>query len=86
VLNSAFNYDQTGIRINVINYKNSLDQTDMALINNAANVTMNLFGVNDNSPVFTWTVAEVPEPTSVALFIVGLGALLVAIRHRRSAF
>lgn len=85
VLDDAYHYKTSGIKINVINLKNSLDQADMDIINQAVDVTTGLFGGSkDNSPVITWTVAEVPEPTSVALLVAGLTALWGAGRHRKS--
>lgn len=54
----------------------------MDIINQAVTVTENLFGpIGANTPTFTWTVAEVPEPKSALLVAISMIALL-AVRGR----
>jgi hypothetical protein len=86
ILNDAYGYGASGIKINVINLGNSHSKVDMDIINKAVTAATELFGaVKDTSPVFTWTVAEVPEPTSVALLMVGFTAFGIAVRRRQAA-
>lgn len=84
ILDDAFGYGVTGLNINVINLGNSMSQLDMDIINQAVLATEDLFGPADtNSPVFTWTVAEVPEPATFQLVMISL-VLMWTVSRRRS--
>jgi hypothetical protein len=86
VLNDAFGWGATGIRINVVNLGGTLDATDLMVINNAVAAVNAFWPVQANSPVFTWSVAEVnlvPEPTTWATMLLGIGVAGAVIRRRR---
>jgi hypothetical protein len=85
VLADAFGWNTTGIRINVVNVGNSLDDDDLGIINNAIAAVNAFWPVQANSPVFTWSVAEVlpvPEPSTWATMLLGMGLVSVWIRRR----
>lgn len=72
VLNDAFGWTASGIKINIVNVGGTLDATDLAIINNAVAAVNAFYPVKMNSPVFTWSVAEVPEPSSLFLLVGGM--------------
>jgi hypothetical protein len=84
VLNDAFGWMASGIRINVVNIGGTLDGTDLAIINNAVAAVNVFYPVRANSPVFTWSVAEVtvPEPATWATMLLGIGLAGAFIRRR----
>jgi len=84
VLNNAFGWGRTGIRINVVNVGGTLDAADMRIMNNAVAAVNGFWPAQQNSPVFTWSVAEVsvPEPGTWIMMLVGTGLTGVMLRRR----
>jgi len=85
VLADAFGYSRAHpIAIGVLNY--NLSAEDMAYINDAIQAVESLFedanNIGPNAYVFAWSVAEAPEPSSIALMIIGVPVWLLAIRRR----
>lgn len=81
ILDDAFGWLTSGISITAVNVGGTMSQTDMAIINNAIAAVNAFFPVKHNSPTFTWSVAEVPEPGSLWLFIVA-GMIILFFRKR----
>jgi hypothetical protein len=84
VLDNAFGWVASGIRINVVNVGGTLDATDLTVINNAIAAVNAFYPIRANSPVFTWSVAEVlvPEPATWATMLLGMGLVGACIRRR----
>ena len=82
VLNNAFGWAATGIRINVVNVGGTLDAADMQIMNNAVAAVNAFWPAVGNSPVFTWSVAEVPEPATWTFMVIGIAYLGASIRRR----
>ena len=82
VLNNAFGWAATGIRINVVNVGGTLDAADMQIMNNAVAAVNAFWPAVGNSPVFTWSVAEVPEPATWTFMMIGIAYLGASIRRR----
>ena len=82
VLNNAFNWGVTGIKIQIVNLGGTLDDTDLNIVANAAAAITAQYGSFGTSPTFTWDVAEVtPEPGTWALLAGGV-IVFVAVRRR----
>lgn len=83
VLDNAFGWVASGIKINVVNVGGTLDAADMQIMNNAVGAVNTFYPVKAASPVFTWSVAEVPEPATWVMMALGLVFLLGTRFHRR---
>ncbi len=81
VLNSAFAWAATGIQINVVNVGGTLDAADMLIMNNAVAAVNAFWPAVGGSPVFTWSVAEVPEPSTWACMLIGIAVVGVSLRR-----
>jgi len=82
VLNNAFGWAATGIQINVVNVGGTLDAADMQIMNNAVAAVNAFWPAVGKSPVFTWSVAEVPEPATWTFMLIGIASLGASIRRR----
>lgn len=82
VLNDAFGWAASGIKINVVNIGGTLDATDLAIVNNAVAAVNAFYPAKAKSPIFTWSVAEVPEPSTWAMMLVGVGLAGALLRRR----
>jgi len=85
VLDDAFGWGTSGIRINLINIGGTLDATDLRFLTDAIAAVNAFYPAKDGSPVFTWGVAEVrlvPEATTWTTMVIGFGLAGVAMRRR----
>jgi hypothetical protein len=86
VLDLAFGWQGSGIQIALNNIGGSMSSNDIAILSTAIRDVNQFFPANANSPIFTWSVAEVtPEPAAIGLAACGLLVLFVALlRSRRN--